>query len=136
MLWALEQKIFPLENFWKNKKENILDTIDSILKVCHKVMLPIISYECKRPISAIRWLSNYLRCTMGNKRLSSLSLCTYIMTKLLKLMKLLNCSVRNNLDDGTFMPFWSDIFKRYYLMIFFNDIFKSYFELKILSDIS
>ena len=63
MLWALEQKIFPLENFWKNKKENILDTIDSTLKVCHKVMLPITSCECKRPISA-----------MGNKRLSSLSL--------------------------------------------------------------
>ena len=56
------------------KQKGKYSTIDSTLKVCHKVMLPITSCECKRSISAIRWLNNYLRCTMGNKRLSNLSL--------------------------------------------------------------
>jgi len=36
--------------------------------------LPVISCECERSISTMRRLNNYMRCTMGESRLSSLAI--------------------------------------------------------------
>ena len=36
--------------------------------------LPVTSCECERSISTVRRLNNYMRCTMGESRLSSLAL--------------------------------------------------------------
>ena len=36
--------------------------------------LPVTSCECERSISTMRILNNYMRCTMGESRLSSLAI--------------------------------------------------------------
>ena len=36
--------------------------------------LPVISCECERSISTVRRLNNYMRCTMGESRLSPLAI--------------------------------------------------------------
>ena len=36
--------------------------------------LPVTSCECERSISTMRRLNNYMRCTMGESRLSSLAI--------------------------------------------------------------
>ena len=36
--------------------------------------LPVATRECERSISTMRWWNNYMRCSMGESRLSSLAL--------------------------------------------------------------
>ena len=43
-----------------------------LLKIA--VTLPVTTCECERSISTMRRLNNYMRCTMGESRLSSLAL--------------------------------------------------------------
>ena len=46
------------------------------LKILPKIAasLPMTSCECERSISTMRRLNNYMRCTMGKSRISSLAI--------------------------------------------------------------
>lgn len=75
---------------WKIKVQAGIITADSCaasLKACDPddfpnlyillkiaATLPVTSCECERSISTMRRLNNYMRCTMGESRLSSLAL--------------------------------------------------------------
>ena len=74
---------------WKMKVQAIIITADSCaasLKACDPddfpnlyillkiaATLPVTSCECEHSISAMRRLNNYMRCTMGESRLSSVA---------------------------------------------------------------
>ena len=87
----LEQEIFHWKTFWINNEkelpEPVPETAAAAIKACDKrtfpniyillkliYTLPVTPCECERTISAMRHLKNYLKCTMGQDRLSSLAL--------------------------------------------------------------
>ena len=83
----LEQEIFHWKTFWINNEKQLPETAAGAIKSRDKrtfpniyillkliCTLPVTSCECERIISVMRRLNNYLRCTMGQDRLSSLAL--------------------------------------------------------------
>ena len=87
---GLTAELYLWERLWEEKKEraeDIPDKIATTLKVIHLdsfpniftilqilATVPVTSCSCKRSISCLRYLKNYLRSTMGVGRLNGLAL--------------------------------------------------------------
>ena len=82
-----EKCFFFFTSYWQNGIPLPVDSCAASLKACDSddfpnlyilfkiaATLPVTSCRCERSISTMRILNNYMRCTMGESRLSSLAI--------------------------------------------------------------